>query len=95
MYALTLKDLVKGLAGDDCAAVASGDALQEPETLGRLVLAALASGQAPGLDNPQVKELALSLRSQLLPAEASDGDSASEAALEEVTYPHPSSQPHH
>lgn len=85
LYALTLKDLVKGLAGDDVAAVAAGDALQEPETLGRLVLAALASGQAPGLDNPQVRELAVSLRSQLLPAEANEGDSASEAALAEVT----------
>jgi aarF domain-containing kinase len=85
VYALTLKDLVKGLAGDDVAAVAAGDALQEPETLGRLVLAALASGRAPGLDNPQLKELAQSLRGQLLPAEATATSGESEKALAEVT----------
>jgi len=83
LYALSLKDLVKGLAGDDVASVVSGDALAEPETLARLVLALLASGRAPGLENPNVSQLATQLRSQLLPADASNADQ-NEASFQEL-----------
>jgi len=83
LYALSLKDLVKGTAGEDVASVVSGDALSEPQAAARLALSVLVSGQAPGLDNSAVRSLAANLRDQLLPASQAERETA-EAGLNDL-----------
>ena len=78
LFAISLSDLARGTLGADAAAILAGDALLEPEATASLMLGVLASGRAPGLDNPQVVTLARSLREQLAPAEAKGAEEGAE-----------------
>ena len=71
LFAISLADLARGTLGRDAAVVLSGDALLEPEAIAGLLLGALATGDVPGTDNPQVAALVARVREQLQPAEGS------------------------
>ena len=71
LFAISLTDLAQGTLGRDAAVVLSGDALLEPEAIAGLLLGALATGDVPGTDNPQVAALVARVREQLQPAEGS------------------------
>ena len=70
-FAISLADLAQGTLGRDAAVVLSGDALLEPEAIAGLLLGALATGDVPGTDNPQVAAIVKLVREQLKPAESS------------------------
>ena len=82
LFAISLSDLARGTLGADAAAILAGDALLEPEATASLMLGVLASGRAPGLDNPQVATLARALREQLAPAEAKGAEEGAEEGAE-------------
>lgn len=65
LYALTLKDLAKESFGVDVATLVNGDILSEPDAVARVALGVLATGKTPGLENPQLAELAKRFKVQL------------------------------
>jgi hypothetical protein len=71
LFAISLADLAQGTLGRDAAVVLSGDALLEPEAIAGLLLGALATGDVPGTDNPQVAAIVKQVREQLKPADGS------------------------
>ena len=88
LFAISLADLAQGTLGRDAAVVLSGDALLEPEAIAGLLLGALATGDVPGTDNPQVAAIVKQVREQLKPAEGSyksfDGEGTEEGKEEDT-----------
>ena len=76
LFAISLGDLVTGVAGKNAATILTGDALMEPDAIAGLLLGILASGRSPLGNDERLLSLARSTRKQLESAEVTIYDDA-------------------